>query len=234
MTTRKESTPSSKNVLHEGDGVKADVLPTWAVILISVLSGAGGGTLLKFALDELFARRRNDQSATKLLRFKTDLDQIANDKAHEHQRMMQDYTLFANRKHEIYPKLYESLLYGESGLRTLRRARMPFATAKLVDLDAWKDAQTQVQKAHDSWILARLYLADETDNAVGELTRSLWGLFQQITDNFAEKSSHQREWDKWLQGIESQRIRVLNLMKQDIRTGEPSTMTKMSEPPATP
>ena len=137
-----------------------------SIILVMIAWFAG-----KILIAEYIKTLVKQNASVELEEYKAELKAITLDIKYNHQRMLTDFSLFTNKKHEYYMRLYKAILRAESGTKGLRGAgSLPaFTDYNAEDIEEYL-INHRIPKGKIQHIL-QMWSAGETTTAIVEIRK---------------------------------------------------------------
>jgi hypothetical protein len=95
------------------------IMDAWLAVLISFLTSATVTSGLQFLIPKLIVTRFEHRNQKALEAYKSELNRVSEQQKFNYQRWITDFSLFTQKKHETYAKLYRLILIADGSLETL-------------------------------------------------------------------------------------------------------------------
>lgn len=148
----------------------------WNTFLISLLTSSGVTVIFNFIIKGGISHFYN----RKLENFKTDLSLLVEKKKLDFQRKIHDFSLYSNKRHEIYPEIYKNTLKAKNELEIFLGLLLTYENTPRINQNEKKNTFYHIQKlsnqtanAYDHFLYSELFLSDEVSKIGEEIFKDL-------------------------------------------------------------
>ncbi|MEM5598395.1 hypothetical protein AAHB53_22535 [Niallia circulans] len=160
----------------------------WKTILISIISSSGVALFaVKGGISHFYNRR--------LESFRNELTLLTEEKKLDFQRKIHDFSLYSNKRHELYPEIYKNLLKAKKELKFFMGIVSTLEDIPKIDQNTKgktfyyiQEVLKQIENAYDHYLYSELFLSDEVSKIGEEIFEGLNEIGRNISSTYSLNS----------------------------------------------
>ncbi len=160
----------------------------WDTVVISILTSSVVtliiNTFIRGGIKHLYDR--------KLESYRTDLTLIAEEKKLDFQRKIHDFSLYSNKRHELYPEIYKNLIKAKKELEFFLGIVITLENTPKIDQNTKKktlyyiqEVLKQIENAYDHYLFSELFLSDDISKIGEEIFEGLNEMGRDISSTYS-------------------------------------------------
>lgn len=190
----------------------------WITILASIISSSGVVLYaVKGGISHFYNRR--------LESYRNELNLLAEEEKLNFQRKIHDFSLYSNKRHELYPEIYKNLLKAKKELEFFMGIVITLEDTPKIDQNTKgktfyyiQEVLKQIENAYDHYLYSELFLSDEVSKIGEEIFEGLNEIGRNISSAYSLNSEKDNPIKFFSSSDLQKNINYVSLKIIDVRT----------------